>query len=341
MDIRELYQKNIAPFFLNQNLLALVTQINNGTDNSQAYEDFITTEEFFIEIVFNEAFPMSNEPIKTLAQAVSTLGRERVRNFIFAHTLNRIFAPQADAHYKNYQTSVKSLRRALEGESTARQNKLEKPEIGFTCGLIFDFFEQAMFHDANLKKKFESFFENQWRHGLRTAIIATELANSSRVKITSSRNLFAAGLLHDIGKLMLASSNPETYQSLLLDCKVLQKKSPLNDDYEVDLENESLKIAHPELASLFLWQFEPLRELEGIAEYHHDFGLLPIRNAELNVMEVILSVADRLALFLDQSNVLDLSTTTEILRPHIKFFRKNPSDILDTLITLRANSTVL
>lgn len=341
MDIRELYQKSIAPFSLSQNLLALITQINSGTDNSLAYEEFLVNDEFFIEIVFNEAFPLSLEPIKSLAQAINILGRERVRNFVFAHSTNRIFDPQADLHYKNYQTSVKLIRRALEAENTARQIKLEKPEIGFSCGLIFDFFEQAMSHDSNLKKKFEHFFENHWRHSLRTAVIANKLASSSRVKITNGRNLYAAGLLHDIGKLMLALSSPDVYQSLLLDCKLLQKKSPLNDDYEVDIENESLKIAHPELASLFLWQFEPLRELEGMAEYHHDFSLLPIRNAELNTMEVILSVADKFSLFLEQSSVLDLTTTTEILRPHIKFFRMSPSDTLDTLITLRANSTIL
>lgn len=341
MDIRELYQQNIDRFSLTPNTLALIVQINNGTDNSLAYEDFISTDEFFIETTLTEAFSLTEEPLKTIAQAVSILGRERVRNYIFAHIINRIFDAKADSHYKNYQTTVKSLRRALEAESSARQIKLEKPEIGFTCGLIFDFFEQSLFNENNLRKRYENFFETQWRHSLRTAMIATELAKEGRVKITSPRNLFAAALLHDIGKLMFAFTSPDVYQSLLLDCKVLQKKSPLNDDYEIDLENEALKIAHPEVASLFLWQFEPLRELEALAEYHHDFGFLPIRNAELNVMEVILSVADKFAFFLEQSNVLDLTTVTEILRPHTKFFRMSASDTLDTLITLRANTTVL
>ncbi|OQW51129.1 MAG: hypothetical protein A4S09_10535 [Proteobacteria bacterium SG_bin7] len=341
MIVRQLYQKSIDNFSLPPHTLILINQIDNGTDNSLAYEDFISTDEFFIETVFNEAFPMANEPIKSLAQAVSTLGRERVRNFIFAHTINRIFDSTADLNHQSYQKTTRSLRRALEAENVARNTKLEKPEIGFTCGLIFDFFEQTMISDSSLKKAFENFFESQWRHGLRTAIIATELANASRVKITSTRNLFAAGLLHDVGKLMLALGTPEGYQSVLLDCKVLQKKSPLNDSYEIDIENETLKIAHPELGSLFLWQFEPLRELEALVEYHHDFGLLPIRSADLNVIEVLVSVADRLAHFLEESDVLELTTTTEILRPHAKFFRKGPAEILDLLITLRATFSLL
>ncbi len=341
MDIRELYQKGLDRFTFNAAAMNLLTHISNGTDNSVAYEDYLATDEFFIETFLREAFPLSQEPLKTIAQAVSLLGRERSRNFTFSHLLNRIFDPKADSNFRDIQTSLKTLKRSLEAETTARQMQIEKPEIAFVAGLIFDFFELWILNEPGLKQKYTNFIENLWRHSLRSAAIAGTLGNSRRVKITGTQTAFAAALLHDSGKALLALSAPDSYPSVILDSKLLQKSSPTSDAYEVDLELESIGLAHPESASLLLWQLDPLRNLEALVEYHHEFSFLPIRNAELNTIEVLVAIADKFAFFLEHSSVLDLTTVTDIIKPHSKYFKLSPSDTLDTLITLRANSTVV
>jgi putative nucleotidyltransferase with HDIG domain len=57
-------------------------------------------------------------------------------------------------------------------------------------------------------------FQNVWNHSLRTAIRAKKLAEVESLPVEACDDAFLVGLLHDIGKVVLGASCPETYQKL-------------------------------------------------------------------------------------------------------------------------------
>lgn len=69
-----------------------------------------------------------------------------------------------------------------------------------------------------------------WKHSMGTAIASDALANTLRASCVE--DAFVAGLLHDIGKLVLATSFPESFGEALA---LAQKKNLLLRDAEMDL----------------------------------------------------------------------------------------------------------
>ncbi|HTG44353.1 MAG TPA: HDOD domain-containing protein, partial [Verrucomicrobiae bacterium] len=70
------------------------------------------------------------------------------------------------------------------------------------------------FYDDNAFAK--ATFKDLWGHSLKTAVGARKLAASEQLPAEASEECFLAGLLHDIGKLVLAA-NAESEYRLVLD----------------------------------------------------------------------------------------------------------------------------
>ncbi len=60
-----------------------------------------------------------------------------------------------------------------------------------------------------------SVFKELWNHSLKTAISARKLAVVERLPTAQCEECFLAGLLHDIGKLVLAANSPAEYRLVL------------------------------------------------------------------------------------------------------------------------------
>jgi putative nucleotidyltransferase with HDIG domain len=102
-------------------------------------------------------------------------------------------------------------------------------------------------------------FQAFWRHCIGTALAAKALAQYLDV---SAENAFTAGLLHDIGRLVLVTRFPEHYAAVLAyrartDCHLLSA------------ENEVLGLDHAMVGHALAqhWKFAPLI-LEAIAGHH-------------------------------------------------------------------------
>jgi putative nucleotidyltransferase with HDIG domain len=112
------------------------------------------------------------------------------------------------------------------------------------------------------KHKLPNFdMQHYWEHSIRTAILVRELAKTCNVLHTES--YFIAGLLHDIGTMVIAVRLPELSRALYM---------PLPDDdsprYEVEFQ--SLGFTHADVGGeLFkLWSL-PEHLVEAV-RYHHD-----------------------------------------------------------------------
>jgi HD-like signal output (HDOD) protein/CheY-like chemotaxis protein len=105
----------------------------------------------------------------------------------------------------------------------------------------------------------DSFGPTAQRHSQRTAIIAGALPLAPELREVA----FIAGLLHDVGKLVLASTMPDTV------CAVLVK---MNDQgsTQAEAEEELLGISHAEIGAylLGLWGINSTA-VEAIAHHHH------------------------------------------------------------------------
>ena len=122
-----------------------------------------------------------------------------------------------------------------------------------------------------------------WRHSIATGLCAKEMARHSRM---NEGNAFAAGLLHDIGRLALASCFPKHLAAVSQECAA-------SGDCWLFAERRVLGLDHAEIGQILTehWRF-PLLLSRAIGT-HHDPDMQQDRLATL------IHVADGLAHRLD------------------------------------------
>ncbi len=83
------------------------------------------------------------------------------------------------------------------------------------------------------RKKFKGFsVDRLWNHSLRTGAIARLIEQQQRSETNAAEDAYTAGLLHDLGKLMLADNLPEQFQQALT--LSAQRAIPLHEaEFEV------------------------------------------------------------------------------------------------------------
>ncbi|MCA9084384.1 MAG: HDOD domain-containing protein [Planctomycetaceae bacterium] len=100
-----------------------------------------------------------------------------------------------------------------------------------------------------------------WKHSLQTAIAARELALHNGT--IDSDAAFTGGLLHDMGKLVLATMFPEAYRSILEEHAA--SCTPLTQ-----LERQFFGIDHPATGAYLCGQWKLPQTLLHIVAEHHD-----------------------------------------------------------------------
>jgi putative nucleotidyltransferase with HDIG domain len=120
------------------------------------------------------------------------------------------------------------------------------------------------FADEKLCRGFNP--EAEWSHALAVAETAQKMAKAQRAGLAVVEAAFITGILHDVGKVMLAANSPETYAGILALAK--KQNRPL---WEV--EKEVLAFTHAEAGAcvLGLWGLD-LSIVEAVSR-HHDQSL--------------------------------------------------------------------
>lgn len=115
-----------------------------------------------------------------------------------------------------------------------------------------------------LPKKNDAGFDMNdfWLHSLAVALIARRLSLMLEVTQQESTDYFSTGLLHDVGKAVLALYMPHEFKSAL-------EKAKGSDTYVYQAELETFKASHADVGALVAtrWGF-PESLVRGIAMHH-------------------------------------------------------------------------
>ena len=165
-------------------------------------------------------------------------------------------------------------------------------------------------------------FEKLWNHCWLTGVMAKRIAQAENMGAQADY-AFISGLLHDVGKLVLATGLPTQYQAIV-DFHQLHSKSLAQS------EQEFLGSTHAEIGAylLGLWGL-PAAVVEAVA-FHHRPGdaprkgfslvsVLHVANALEHEREVVLDGIPRAQVDLDYLTELGLSERLEFWRESMAF----------------------
>jgi putative nucleotidyltransferase with HDIG domain len=124
----------------------------------------------------------------------------------------------------------------------------------------FSYFEDANVGDFSV--------EGLWEHSLGTARLARAIAQSENADADVRDEAFTAGLLHDIGKLLMAANEPAKFQEA-------QATAIVQELPEWETERELFGATHAELGAwmMAIWGL-PLNIVEAILLHHSPAKLL-------------------------------------------------------------------
>lgn len=148
-----------------------------------------------------------------------------------------------------------------------------------------------------------------WRHSLEVAIAARSIAE--KIGYQKTEEIFVAGLLHNIGLLVLESSFPEQFQSVW--------KATGTDTSVIDAEEEVWGTNHARVGQFVLEQWHlPEMLCQAVGRHHHVFTP-GSDDAELIPAQIV-SLADRISKFPVSQNA---ATEDRIDRETREIIRQN------------------
>jgi putative nucleotidyltransferase with HDIG domain len=118
-----------------------------------------------------------------------------------------------------------------------------------------------MFKGKNIDQEFQEKF---WRHSLATAFCSRLLAKRLRKNgVVDPDTAFSAGLLHDIGKIIMSCFLAEEYRKFT-DIRNQDRRSAT-----FEIEEHALGYTHAQIGSLLAAQWKLPHKLSEAIEFHH------------------------------------------------------------------------
>jgi len=118
-----------------------------------------------------------------------------------------------------------------------------------------------------------------WRHSIYTALIARELAK--KCDILHPERLFVAGIMHDIGSLIIYNRVPDVARALLI-------QSNGSEDALYSLEQDMIDTTHAQIGGMLLETWMLPKVLREAIAYHHE----PLLCETAPVEACIIHIAD-------------------------------------------------
>ncbi len=141
-----------------------------------------------------------------------------------------------------------------------------------------------------------------WRHSLYVGMVARKLAQKCHVNVMHPERLFVAGLLHDIGHLILFRRFPDLSRELLL-------LADREQQFLVQAEAEELGFTHADVAGLLLERWQLPGSLCEAIRYHH----APAQAGDAKLEAALIELADQIADYSEIGALLEESKKQDVL----------------------------
>lgn len=193
-----------------------------------------------VPTVYLEMVKALESPHTTVAEIAVVVARDPA---LAAKTLQL-----ANSAFLGYGSSVRTIPEAIQvlGLGVLRSLALAVPLFR-----AFDSHRCRGFH-----------LETVWAHSVRTGVLARRLMLAEAKDETRAEETFAAGLLHDLGKLVLAENLPEPYARLLE--RATRETRTLHE-----LEAETFEASHAEVGGYLLGLWSLPAPLVEAVSFHH------------------------------------------------------------------------
>jgi HD-like signal output (HDOD) protein len=174
--------------------------------------------------------------------------------------------------------------------------------------------------------------ESFWKHSVACGLAAKILATYRRCEMNVER-FFAAGIIHDIGRLVIYKKIPETAQEMILRCKA-------NKELLYVVEKEVIGFNHSSVGSVLVryWNLPP--SLEEVVAYHHspkDAKRYPIETSVVHVADIIVHAmqfgnsGEMYVPPLDKKALELIGIPPSVLSPTLDQLEKEVNDVVQTL----------
>lgn len=125
--------------------------------------------------------------------------------------------------------------------------------------------------------------DNYWHHSVSCALAGEFLAR--RLKCEAPQRLFIAGLMHDIGQLVIYQTIPD------LAIQVLRKAGEL-ESYRYRMEQEIIGFTHAEVGQELLSRWQLPLMIRKAVEFHHEPQLAGEYGVEASIVHIATAVAN-------------------------------------------------
>tara|TARA_A100001015_G_scaffold285179_1_gene352426 strand:+ start:3243 stop:4184 length:942 start_codon:yes stop_codon:yes gene_type:complete len=123
---------------------------------------------------------------------------------------------------------------------------------------------------------------NFWKHSIGTAILTREVLSLAEKKYEDETD-YVAGLLHNLGKLILAITFPDLFQKLC-------KESFRDSLHAIEIEKQIIGWDHAKIGAYYLWNHHISDEVVEAVHWHNNPG----KSKENNELASAIQVADLL-----------------------------------------------
>ena len=173
--------------------------------------------------------------------------------------------------------------------------------------------------------------ESFWRHSLQTAIVSRLIAK--KCKFSHGEQMFVAGLLHDIGHLVLFQKYPELEKNVLVN-------AILKDKETYDEESNVFGFDHAYLGGELLKDWDLPASLVEPVKFHHQPGLAEEHKLETAIVHIANIVAKnyQLGVYARAFDQMEIDKTASSL---IGFSNEIYNEILDELPVQYTNAVEL
>lgn len=134
--------------------------------------------------------------------------------------------------------------------------------------------------------------ERLWRHSSLTAVLARQV--NEKLGLDFKGEEFAAGLSHDLGRIMLAVGYPDVFRKLA-------EQALIDEDALILTEQELLGFDHTDLGGWLAGTWHLPNELTEAIQYHHR----PAEAPAYGVLAAVVNLAEAMANHLERTHAIE------------------------------------